>query len=194
MSQNQASHDVRKPVPDSTSSRVEWLAWLLQLMVGFLVGFGVGYEGWRLLFLRSVNEMLLIEAGGGLICGAFTSFYGNRAWMAGSIFLTPEPVPPRQARACSLVVGGVGVAVVTLTLVHHMIAVTTGERGPTSAGFDIFLLLAAVLPGFLVVHALRTGAGLWVFGIIDRDETPLIFWVYVLLNSIATFSILRMAL
>ena len=194
MSHNQASHDDRKPLRRDPSSLVDWLAWLLQLMVGFLVGCGVGYEAWRLLFLGSVNEMLLIAAGGGLICSAFTSFYGNRAWMVGSIFLAPEPAPPRKARACSLVVGGTGVAVVSLTLVHHMIVVTTRERGSPSAGFDVFLLLAAVLPGFLVVHALRTGTGLWRFGIIDQDETPLMFWVYVFLNSVATLSILSMAL
>ncbi len=195
MSQNQAPHDVRKSVrPDPTSSQVDWLAWLLQLIVGFLVGFGIGYEAWRMLFLRGVNEMLLIEAGGGLICGAFTSFYGNRAWMPRSIFTAPEPAPPRKAQASSLVIGGVGVAVVMLTLVRHMIAVTTRERGPTSAGFDGLLVIAAILSGFLVVHALRRGTGIWLFGIIDREEMPLIFWIYVLLNGIATFSMLCMAL
>lgn len=163
-------------------------------MAGLLVGWGVGYETWRLLFRASLNEMLLFTAGAGLLCGAFTSFYGNRAWMAGSIFSTAEPAPPRKARACSLIVGGAGALVLFLSLVHHMIVVATRERNSSSAGLDVFLLVAALLPGFLLVRALRTGTGLWRCGIINRQETPLIFWVYVFLNAVATLSILSMAL
>jgi hypothetical protein len=175
-------------------SLVEWLAWCLQFVVGLLVGCGVGYQVWSLLFRASLNEMLLFAAGGGVLCGAFASFYGNRVWMAGSIFLAAEPAPPRIARACSLILGGAGVVVVFLTLVHHMIKVVTRDRNSPSGAFDVFLLIAALLPGFLLVRALRTGTGLWRFGIIDREETPLIFWVYVLLNGVATLSILSMAL
>jgi len=147
-----------------------------------------------MLFRGSLHELLLVAAGCGLACGAFTSFYGNRAWMAGSIFLAPEALPPRAARACSLLVGGVGAALVLLILLHHTIAVATRSHSPGYAGFGVFVMSAAVLPGFLLVHALRTGAGLWRFGIIERKETPLIFWVYVLLNGVAALSILSMAL
>ena len=195
MKENRASHGVGRAIDrEPMDSRVDWLAWLLQLTVGFLVGCGVGYEVWRLLFQGSVNELLLGAAGGGLVCGAFTSFCGNRAWMAGSIFLAPEAPPPRITRACSLLLGGAGAVAVLLILVHHMIGVATREHSSSSAGFNVFLLLAAVLPGFLAVHALRTGSGLWRFGIIEREETPLIFWVYVLLNGVAMLSILSMAL
>jgi hypothetical protein len=87
MNRDRTSHDGRQvPDPESTSHSVGWLAWSLQLAVGFLAGCGVGYEAARLLFLASLNDMLLVAAGGGLICGAFTSFYGNRVWMAASIF------------------------------------------------------------------------------------------------------------
>src|SRR3954454_10746080 len=88
--------------------RVQWLAWALQLFVGFLAGCGVGYELARLLFRSSLDERLLIAGGAGVICGAFSSFYGNRAWMARSPFLAPEPSPPRRARAWSMVTGGAG--------------------------------------------------------------------------------------
>jgi hypothetical protein len=195
MNQNRTSqNDRRASVPEPVSRQVEWLAWSLQLAVGFLAGCGVGYQAARLLFLASLDEMLLVATGGGLICGAFTSFYGNRAWMARSIYLAPEPTPHRKGRACSLVVGGVGAAVVMLTLIHHMIIAGRRDHDSPSAGFDAFLLLAALLPGFLVVHALRTGTGVWRFGIIEREETPLIFWVYVLLNSVAALSLLSMML
>jgi hypothetical protein len=195
MSQNRASHSLGKANHrEPTDSLVEWLAWSLQLVAGFVVGFGVGYELWRLLLLGSIDEMLVVAAGSGLVGGAFTSFYGNRAWMARSIFLAPEAAPPRTARACSLLVGGAGAAVVVLILVRHMIHVATREHSSLSTGFDVFLFLAAIVPGFLLVHALRTGTGFWRFGIIEREETPLIFWVYVLLNAVTTLSILSMAL
>jgi hypothetical protein len=195
MNRDRTSHGGRQvPDPEPTSHLVEWLAWSLQLAVGFLAGCGVGYEAARLVFIANLNDMLLVAVGGGLISGAFTSFYGNRAWMATSIFLAIEPTPPRKARACSLVVGGIGVTVVLLTLIRHLIAAGRRDHYSSSAGFDAFLLLAAVVPGFLLVHALRAGTGFWWFGIIEREETPLIFWVYVVLNGAGVLSILSMML
>ena len=195
MSEDRTTRQVNKDLKrERIDLRVEWLAWGLQLLVGFCLGCGVGYQVWRLLFRANLNEMLLFMAGGGLVCGAFTSFYGNRAWMGRSIFLAREPAPPSKARACSLIVGAGGVAVVLLTLFDHMIAVARREHGSASAGFHAFLLLVALVPGFLLVHALRTGTGFWRFGIIDREESPLIFWVYVLLNGVATLSMVSMAL
>jgi hypothetical protein len=195
MSEQRATPRVKKPLErQPMDSHVEWLAWCLQLVVGFLVGCGVGYQVWRLVFQAGLNEMLLFVVAGGLICGAFTSFYGNRVWMACSIYLAPEPAPPRKARACSLIVGAAGVAVVFLTVVRHMVAAATRKQGSPATGVDVFLILVALVPGFLVVHALRRGTGLWIFGIIDREETPLMFWVYVLLNGVAALSVLSTAL
>jgi hypothetical protein len=51
----------------------------------------------------------------------------------------------------------------------------------------------AAVPGFLLVHALRTGNGFWCFGRLERDVTPLAFWIYVILQAVAVlglFSIL----
>jgi hypothetical protein len=84
--------------------------------------------------------------------------------------------------------------VVLLTLIHHLIAVGRRDHYSSSAGFDAFLLLAGVVPGFLLVHALRTGTGFWWFGIIEREATPLIFWVYVVLNGAGVLSIISMML
>jgi hypothetical protein len=173
---------------------VEWGVWLLQLLVGFLAGCGIGYQAARLLFAARLSEMLLIAVAGGLICGAFTSFCGNRAWMARSIFLAPEPEPPRQARACSVVIGGAGAALALLTLIHHFIAAFDRQHDSSPGSLHYFLLPIAALPGFLLVRALRTGNGLWTLGTIDREETPLIFWVYVIFAGVVTFSVISMVL
>jgi hypothetical protein len=193
MNRGRTSHDGRQVAdPEPTADSVEWVAWSLQLAVGFLAGCGVGYAAARTLVLENLNGMLLLAAGGGLICGAFSSFYGNRAWMAASVFLAPEPTLPRQARACSLVAGGIGVAVVLLTLIHHLIAAGRRDQYSFVAGFDAFLLVVAMVPGFLLTHALRTGTGFWWFGIIEREETPLLFWVFVVLNGTGLLSVLSM--
>src|SRR5262249_21374111 len=131
---------------------VEWFAWALQLAVGFLVGCGIGYEATRLLPQSDFDHRLNVVGAFGLLCGAFTSLYGNRAWVAASIFLAPEPPPPAKARTCSFVIGGVGFLVAVLTMAHDRI--TTAHSSSSSS--NIFLLIAALLPGFLVVHALRT--------------------------------------
>ncbi len=169
--------------------RVQWLAWALQLFVGFLAGCGVGYQLARLLFRSSLDEKLLIAGGAGLICGAFTSFYGNSAWMARSIFLAPEPAAPTRARAWSMVTGGAGGLLVLLTVAYH--AITLFSRGDSShfRGIDVFFFLIALLPALLAVYALRAGKGFWRFGIVDREETPLLFWIYVVLNGAAALGL-----
>jgi hypothetical protein len=179
--------------PRTTDRLVEWLAWALQLAAGFVVGCAVGYQAARLLFRADLETLLVLAAGAGLVCGAFTSYYGDRAWMARSIFLAPESLPPLKARACSLIVGCIGFAVALLAAAHHVTSALNSSSRP-SAGFDVLLVLAALLPGLLVLHALRTGTGFWRFGILDREETPLLFWVYVVLNVCAFLGILLMML
>ena len=173
---------------------MQWLAWALQMVVGFLVGCGLGYQFARLLFQSSLDERLLIAGGVGLICGAFTSFYGNSAWMARSIFLAPEPLPPPKARAWSQVTGGVGVLLVLVTVAHHEMTFASRDHKPLSRGIDVFLFVAAILLAVLAIYALRTGKGFWRFGIIDREETPFLFWTYVALNGAAALGLLSAAL
>jgi hypothetical protein len=179
---------------DQSKALIEWLAWGLQLVVGFLVGCGIGYQAARLLLRSDLDHRLLMAGGLGLVCGAFTSFYGNRAWMAPSVFAAPEPAVPRRPRAFSLLIGCVGLAVTLLTAVHGLITGTRFGHGPPSTGFNVFPLIASVLPGFLVVHALRTGTGLWIFGIVNREETPLLFWAYVVINISAFLGLLSFML
>jgi len=194
MNRDPASHPRSEAADREQTKRcVDWLAWSLQLLLGFLVGCGVGYVVARLLFRSSFigfDQMLLIIAGVALCCGAFTSFYGNRAWMAPSIFVGPESPPPRKARTCSIIIGSIGVAVVLIPLTLHVISAGWPTHAPSARGFDVFLLLMGAFPGFLIIHALRKGTGFWRFGIIDREEKPLFFWIYVLLNAVAVLCIL----
>jgi hypothetical protein len=63
-------------------------------------------------------------------------------------------------------------------------------RSSTPLELDVVLLLLAAVPGWLLVRALRTGTGYWRFGAIDRDETPLYFWIYVFVNGLLVVWIL----
>jgi len=186
--------DLARKERELAEIRVQWLAWALQLFVGFLAGCGVGYELARLLFRSSLDERLLIAGGAGLICGAFTSFYGNGAWMARSPFLAPEPSPPLRARAWSMVTGGAGGLVLLLTLAYHAIKFAGRDHNSASRGVNVFLFVVALLPALLAAYALRTGKGFWRFGVIDHEETPFVFWTYVVLNAAATLGLLSAAL
>lgn len=194
MNRDRTPHPASRAVDrEQIKRRVDWLAWSLQLAIGLVVGSGVGFIIARLLlrsYLTEFPHMLFIIVGVALCCGAFTSFNGNRAWMATSIFAAQEPPPTRKARACSIIIGSVGVAVVLLALTLHVIHAGWPTHKSSSLGFDSLLLLLGCFPGFLLIHALRTGTGLWRFGIIQREETPLNFWIYVLLNAVALLVIL----
>lgn len=177
---------------DQPKPLIDWLAWALQLVVGFLVGCGIGYQAARLLVRSDLIHSLLITAGLGFVCGAFTSYYGNRAWMARSIFVAAETPAPRRARACSVLIGTAGIALTLLTTVHHAITASRSGHGGSFTGFDAFPLVAALLPAFLAVHALRTGTGFWRFGILNREETPLFFWAYIVINVSAFLGLLSL--
>jgi hypothetical protein len=113
--------------------------------------------------------------------------------MAPSIFSVPEPVPPRNARASSILIGCVGMTVVVLTLIHHASTAGWLAHKTSSPGFSVFVLVVGVFPAWSLIHALRTGTAFCRFGIIDREETPLFFWVYVLLNVTALLCLARLA-
>ena len=173
--------------------RADWLAWSLQLGAGLLVGGGGGlFLAGRLarFHLISRDQMFWVIAGVALCCGAFTSFHGDRAWMPPSPFAPPEPVRTQKSRATSLVIGMAGAALVLLPVILSALAPASPARRSSASGFNFFLLLAAALPGFLIVHASRTGSGIGRLGTVDRDETPLAFWFYVLVNASALLCIL----
>jgi hypothetical protein len=180
-----------------TKPGTDWLAWSLQFVFGFFIGAGVGFiMARRLVGFRFIGfgQMLYVMGGAALCCGACTSFLGNRALMMPSLYGPTEPTPSRRARTCSFAVGIAGASLVFLSILAHIIDAGWPIRKSTSLEFGVFLLLLAALPGFLLVHALRTGTGFWRFGGVDRAETPLFFWIYVFLNALALFCMLSAVL
>lgn len=188
MSQDETSQSDRRSTPGP-----DWLAWSLQLILGLLVGSGVGFSVARLLFrsgFTSFDQMFVVAAGVALCCGAFASFYGDRAWMSHSIFDSPEPRQPKRAPVCSVVIGSVGAALVLGAVALHLITRERPVEASPAHGFSILPLVLAAIPGFLLIHALRTGTGVWSFGELDRYETPLFFWVYVFVNALGVMCLL----
>jgi hypothetical protein len=181
-----ADHEQPKPQTD-------WLAWSLQLALGLFVGACVGFSVARLLIrfgLTSFDQMLPVTAGVAFCSGAFCSFHGDRAWMPRSIFAGAEPPRTEKARSCSITIGSFGAALVLLPVALHLMTADRSGDASSSGGFGIFRLALASIPGFLVIHALRTGTGIWRFGILDREETPLFFWIYVFVNAAAVMCLL----
>lgn len=178
---------------EQNKTRTDWFAWSLQLALGFIVGFGASFSVARLLARSgfiSLDQMFLVMVGGGFCCGAFASYYGNRAWMRPSIFDSPEPPRTEPARKWSTITGLLGGSLVFVPIAIHLITVGWPSDGSSSRGFSFFTLLVAAVPGFLLFHALRTGTGFWRFGTLDREETPLLFWIYVSVMALGVFCLL----
>jgi protein-S-isoprenylcysteine O-methyltransferase Ste14 len=180
----------RNDVEEQTKC-VDWFAWALQFALGLVVGCGVGFKIAQL-FVRShfadFDQMPIIIVAVGLCCGAFTSFLGNRAWLAPSIFMKAESPPPQIARKYSVLLGCVGAVVLMLILIQN--GANTTLRTQMSSSMEVFLLLIATVPAFMLIQAMRKGTGFWLFGNLDREETPLLFWVYVSLNVVVLFCML----
>ena len=173
--------------------RTDWLAWSLQMALGFLVGFGASFPIARILFRSgfiSFDQMFLAMVGGALCCGAFASYYGDRAWMRPSIFEVSGAPRTEQARKWSIITSLLGGSLIFVPIGMHLIATGWPSSRPSSGGFRFFTLLLAAVPGFLLFHALRTGTGFWKFGILDREETPLFFWIYVAVMALGVFCLL----
>jgi hypothetical protein len=158
-----------------------------------LAGAGVGFIIARVLFqggLIGIDQILLVAAGVSLCAGAYTSYHGNRVWMMPSAFGPAEVPPTPKAQRGSLIMGGIGVGLLVFPIILHVADIGGPSRTRPSAGFSIFLLLVGAIPGFLLWNALRNGFGYGRFGRIDRDETPLTFWIYVTLNALAVLFVL----
>jgi hypothetical protein len=194
--QDQPSHRVNRTAEQKQvrdKPRTDWLAWSLQLALGFVVGLGASFPIVRLLFRSgfiSFDQMFLAMVGGALCCGAFAAYHGDRAWIRTSIFNWPELPRTEPARRWSIITGCLGGSLVLVPIGVHLLTVGWPSSGSRSRGFSFFTLLLAAVPGFLLVHALRTGTGFWRFGILDREETPLFFWIYVFVMAVGVICIL----
>jgi hypothetical protein len=187
------SRDYTAANPKQDKAQTDWLAWSLQLVFGFVVGFGASFPMARILFrvgLIRADQMFLAMFGGACCCGAFASYYGNRAWMRTSLFDAPEPPRTELSKKWSFIIGGFGVLLTLLPVVSHLYFSNCPETRTHSGEFRMFKLLLAAIPGGLLFHALRTGSGFWRFGELDRHETPLFFWIYVVGMAILLCGIL----
>ena len=194
MSQNRTAHQAdagsnQKP----EKPRTDWLAWSLQLAFGSVIGFGAAFSIARLLFRSgfiSANQMVFIMLGGASCCGAFASYYGDRAWMRSSVFDSPEPLRSELARKWSMRIAGFGGLLIILPIGLHLMTNGLPASRPGSGELIWFKLSVAAIPGGLLFHALRTGTGFWRWGILDRGETSLFYWIYVVVLAVATFCLL----
>lgn len=193
MNRDQASQAARQADPAQGKPQTNWLAWSLQLALGLLVGSAIGvFVALRLcrFGLASFDQILFVIAGVALCCGAVASFHGNRTWMAPSAFDCPEPPRTAEARTWSILIGYLGAALVIVPVVLHLLTPEPSRNQPSSDGFGIFRIVLAAVPGTFVIHALRTGTGFWKLGDLDREERPLFFWAYVLVNVIGVVCLL----
>ena len=188
-----SSRDKAGANPEQEKPRTDWLAWSLQLGFGFVVGFGASFPIARILYRSGFirfDQMLLAMVGGAFCCGAFASYYGDRAWMRPSIFDSPGPRRTEQARKWSILTGSFGGSLIFVPIGVHLITVGWPSGGLSLREFGFFRLLLAAVPGFLLVHALRTGTAFWQWGTLDREETPLFFWIYVSGMALGVFCLL----
>src|SRR5476649_2568883 len=94
----------------------DWLAWVLQFILGFFVGavFGVALiTGRHASPLIGGNMFFVFASGAALVGGAIASHYGDELWLRSVNQLFP-PDPSEQSKLsniCSLVIGIGGVLV-----------------------------------------------------------------------------------
>ena len=182
--------------PDDNAHKpmeTDWVAWSLQFIVGALVGLGVGfYIALKLVRFGFItfDQLLLVVPGVAMCCGAFASYYGDRAWMGNSPFTPPDPTPTEKARNVSVAIGAAGACFAIIPAVFHIITEGLPAHHSTSIGFTIFLSIPAILVAALLVRMLRTGAGFWSSGASGRYDAPLFYWTQVAICVVLLICIL----
>jgi len=159
--------------------RTDWLAWSLQMALGFVVGFGASFRIARLLWSTcfiSFDQMFVTMAGVGICCGAFASYYGDQAWLGSWVFDPPGPVRTEQAQKWSIFTGIFGGFLVLAPIGIHL-ATGTGRSTGSSWELRIFTLVLAAIAGLVIFHGLRNGTGFWRNATPVREEAPLCFWL-----------------
>ncbi|MBI3879284.1 MAG: hypothetical protein HY301_04380 [Verrucomicrobia bacterium] len=152
----------------------DWLAWSLQLAVGLLAGFGVGFIIARVLKsfqLIGFGQRPWVVLGVSLPVGAFASFYGNRGWMIPGTFAPRDFPQTQETRNASKVIGLIGVGLILQPVILHLSEFGWSREKSSSVESKIMLLLGAALFGGLLIHAWRTGTGFWMLGVVRREDT-----------------------
>lgn len=101
-----------------------WLGWILQFILGFIVGV---FFGWTIITRRRMGPWMMPEAipwfllGAGLITGSVASHLGDRLWI-GDNYRLISPESPEQTPATvitSIAVGLAGIACAAYALRMH---------------------------------------------------------------------------
>ena len=104
--------------------KADWLAWGLQLIVGFvagvLLGFVVIHPG-RHSGRWVVNAAVVPHfiTGAGLLVAAIASRYGDRLWMDYRVIPPDEPGQSRASVAMSVAIGLSGAGLIAFALLRH---------------------------------------------------------------------------
>lgn len=106
--------------------RADWFAWVLQYVVGFLVGgciaFGITHKRFRLRSNGLITEhVYTFIVGTALIWAAMASFYGDRLWLGSEHrVIPPDDISHNKiSRLLSIITGILGVALVFKALLHN---------------------------------------------------------------------------
>jgi hypothetical protein len=182
------NHGGKPPPPVPAKQRADWLSWSLYLLLGMVLGAAVGfYVAMRMVRygLIGPEQILYVVTGVALFGGAVSSYRSDRGWFPSSIFDPEEPDQSRGSRAASLITGAVGIVAVGVAVYRHE---PTSTRSQPSAPASLLFLALFI---YLVAHAMRTGATLG--GVVERDDAPVRFWIYVaMLSSSAVYFLTRL--
>ncbi len=174
--------------PRRTQAGGDWLAWFVPLLFGMTIGALAGCWLFTEMFrFHSVDlgQMALVIGGGSLCGGGFSLCRGKSGWMAPSPFMPAEPAPGRFRRKCGMLLGVIGVQLVFLAIgLFHMSGTDSFLHSSSMDwGFKLFFLPFWVILVWLTIKSLRTGRVSWRSRNVDREETPLLFWLYMVLAS-----------
>ena len=179
----------RKP----SEPRADWLAWSLQFALGLFVGGVAGSViGPRMIRLHFIGleELHFVIAGVSLFGAAIASYRGDDTWLARSALDPERPPQGNKCRTCSIAVGSVGTAVFAYAVICHLSTAGWSGGHPSLSVSEVILLLLGVCLVYLLVRAFRTGTAYWAFGIIDREQAPFIFWLWVASASLTVIYLL----
>jgi len=101
---------------EQVKSQMDWAAWLLQTLVGFLIGSALGFslatgKNFAMWAMDAEIEMAIcFIAGIGLVMGTIATQFCDRAWLRVLSSYPPDEIEHNVAsRIMSLVLGVVGV-------------------------------------------------------------------------------------
>ena len=172
----------RQTATQPPEPRDDWTAWSLHFLAGVVAGGIAGmFLGFRMIRYAFIGgtELLLAIAGIAIFGGAIASYRGEDTWTMRSALDPQRPQQGRRCRAWSKALGGGSAALVAGAVIWHLwTAGWAGGHFSWSIG-EVILLLLGVFVAYLVVRALRTGSGWWIFGPPDRDDASFSFWLWV---------------